>query len=201
MTVFYCDLDERILRVASTPKAFAVERVSALTELSKEHLEEMTSFWNRKLANRNIRKRFEKGASLWMVKCDDRLAGYGWTLQGGTIEPYFFPLMQNDVHFFDFHVFPRYRGRGVNPYLVGQILDCFATNCRGRAFIEAAEWNNAQLSSLQKTSFRCLGSVRSFTILGHKWVSWIGNDAAVRRIHKPADSTVQISKTARSNEQ
>ena len=88
----------------------------------------------------------------------------------------------------------------MNPYLIGRILDGLATNRRGRAFIEAAEWNDAQLSSLRKTPFRYLGSVRSFTILAHTFVSWIENGAVVQ-MHKGTEPTDQILRTARSNEQ
>jgi ribosomal protein S18 acetylase RimI-like enzyme len=172
MVVFYCDLDEKKLPHGETPEALKVERLDGLSELTAKHLQEMTGFWNEKLANRNIRERFEKGAWLWLLQCDEQLAGYGWTLRGGTIKPYCFPLAQDDVHLFDFHVFPHYRGRGMNRYLISRIVDSLSENCGGRAFIEAAEWNEAQLSSLAKTSFRCLGSFRSFCILGATFVSW-----------------------------
>lgn len=199
MVVFYCDIDKRRLPQVSVPKGLTVERLTALSELSAEAWKEITRFWNPKLANRNIRERFGKGASLWLLRSEDRLAGYGWTLQGRTIEPYYFPLAQDDIHLFDFHVFPDYRGRGMNPFLVGQILDGLATNGAGRAFIEAAEWNDAQLSSLRKTPFRCLCSVRCFTILGHTFVSWMRNDA-VMQVHQGAKPIAQVPRTARSNE-
>jgi len=200
MVVFYCDLYEGRLPQVIVSKALRVERIQALTELSPEDLQAMTSFWNPKLASGNIRERFEKGATLWMVECEGQLAGYGWTMQGQTIAPYYFPLGPDDVHLFDFHVLPSYRGRGINPCLVGQILDHLETNGAGRAFIEAAEWNNAQLSSLRKTQFRCLGLARSFTILGHTFVSWMRNDD-VTQMHKGAEPNDQILRTARSNEQ
>jgi len=194
MMVFYCDLDIPRPRSVSISETLTVERVETLAELSAEHLEEMTRFWNSKLANRNIRERFDKGASLWLVKSQDRLVGYGWVLQGCTIEPYYFPLAQNDVHLFDFHVFSDYRGLGMNPYLVHCILDGLAMNSGGRAFIEAAEWNDAQLSSLRKTPFRRLGSVRSFTILGHTFVSW-SEYAAAAKEHRGAEPIDQILRT------
>jgi GNAT superfamily N-acetyltransferase len=200
MVVLYCDLDERRLPQINVPTALRVERLGALTELSAEHLQAMTSFWNPKLANRNIRERFEKGASLWLVECEKQLAGYGWTLQGRTIEPYYIPLAQDDVHLFDFYVFPHYRGHGMNPYLIGRVLDGLATNCGGRAFIEVAEWNNAQLSSLRKTPFRRLGCARSFAIRSCTFVSWTKNDTDVK-INKGVESADQILRTARSNEQ
>ncbi len=198
MVVFYCDLDDRQLPQVTVPRTLKVERLRTLAELSAEHLQEMTSFWNPKMANRNIRERFEKGASLWLVECEGRLAGYGWTIEGGTIEPYYFPLTQNDLHFFDFHVFPRYRGRGFNPLLVAGILGDLANNRGGRAYIEAAESNEAQLSSLRKTPFRRIGSVRSLRLFGHTFVSW------KEKRHSPGDAkreaVDQILETAKSNE-
>ena len=199
MVVFYCDLGAAKLRQVSIPTTVAVERIRSLTDFSEERFKEITAFWNPKLASRNIRERFGKGASLWLVECEGRLVGYGWTLQGGTIEPYYFPLAQDDVHLFDFHVFPDYRGRGINPCLVSFILESLADNCHGRAFIEAAEWNEAQLSSLRKTSFRCLGAAKAFMIFGHTYVSWSGTQDDRRNAleAKPGDP---VLRTTRSNE-
>jgi len=193
MVVFYFDLNGREIPATSSSRTLKVKRIDAIAELSGEHLREMIIFWNPKLANRNIRERFERGASLWLIKSEDRLAGYGWTLQGRTIEPYYFPLAEDDVHLFDFHVFHQYRGQGINPYLVRQILGSLATTRGGRAFIDVAEWNVAQLSSLRKTPFRCLGSVRSFGILGHTIVSW--NENSVRGMH---ESVASVDRTLRA---
>jgi len=177
LVVFYCDLGEQGARTVVVPNPLRIDRLRTEAEIRPQDLEEMTSFWNPKQARQNIRERFERGASLWLIKSGDGLAGYGWTLQGHTMKPYYFPLGRSDVHLFDFYVFPQYRGRGMNPLLVSHILRNLATNCRGRAFIEAAEWNQAQLTSLQKTPFRRLGLARSFTVFGHTFVSWLDNKA------------------------
>lgn len=145
-----------------------------MTELGADRFHSMTAFWSPKLADRNIRERFARGASLWLAMAGDVLAGYGWTLQGGTIEPYYFPLSPDDVHLFDFQVFPAFRGRGINPFLVTSILVALAREGRTRAFIEAAAWNDAQLASLGKTPFRLFGTVRSLTIANHPLVLWSG---------------------------
>lgn len=195
MVVFYCDLDGRQLTQPIIGKSAKVARLRTLAELGPEHFKEMTSFWNPKLASQLISKRFDKGASLWLLECEGELAGYGWTLEGSTFEPYYFPLTKNDVHLFDFHVFPRFRGLGLNPYLVNSILGGLMTKTGGRAFIEAAEWNEAQLSSLRKTPFQKLGLVRSFTIFGHTFVSWAGGqDGAVDvRSANSADHMLEIA--------
>jgi len=109
---------------------------------------------------------------MWLIDIEGKLAGYGCTLRGCTVEPHYFRLGPDDVHLFDFQVFPQYRGRGLNPLLVNYILRSVAFECRGRAFIEAAEWNRAQLASLRRTPFRRFGAARKFTLLGSTVVCW-----------------------------
>jgi len=65
----------------------------------------------------------------------------------------------------------------VNPFLVKYILCGLATQSGGRAFIEAAEWNKTQLSSLMKTPFHRLGYARKVTIFGYTIVSWDNSQA------------------------
>ena len=54
---------------------------------------------------------------------------------------------------------------------------------RARAFIEAAEWNQAQLSSLARTPFRRLGWARKVTILGRTVSIWWKGKAAEEEQH------------------
>jgi len=110
-----------------------------------------------------------------MIKVDGALAGYGWSLRGSTIEPHFIRIGQHDVHLFDYYVAPAYRGRGLNPALVNQILQILAEEHCGRAFIEVADWNYPQLSSIRKTPFRRLGHARKITIGRQAFVWWIAD--------------------------
>ena len=172
MVVFYCDLSNVKTSRVNAPTSLRIERFTRAADVAPTDLQEMTSFWNAKQARRNIQERFEQGASLWLVKSGDILAGYGWTIQGRTIEPYYFPLCTRDVHLFDFHIFPQHRGHGINPYLVTYILQDLSSQLLARAFIEAAEWNHAQLSSLKKTPFFRLGIVKSNCLFSRKYISW-----------------------------
>jgi len=191
--LFYCDLATLTSPPSDLPSFLKVERKRSSAELSQEDLEAITGFWNPKLAQRNMKERFGKGASLWLIKSESRLAGHGWSLRGGTIQRHYFPLGPDDAHLFDFHVFPQYRGQGMNPLLVTRILQGLATEGASRALIEAAEWNQAQLSSLAKTPFRRLGLARKLTIFDRTIVCWADNEAAlpgtkvpVRAIDNPA---------------
>ena len=177
MAVFYCDIPAQ-KPSADLPSFLRVERHQKQGDLSSEDLQQITRVWNPKLAQRNLEERFRLGASLWLIRFEDRLAGYGWTLQGRTVEPHYFSIGPDDEHLFDFHVFPAYRGRGINPSLVNYILSTLAGESQGRAFIEAAEWNQAQLSSLSKTPFRRVGSARKLTFLGKTIVLWTRDSIA-----------------------
>ena len=170
--LFYCDLTALPPGPAELPHFLKIERKRCETEIGAEDFTIITSVWNPKLARRNVKERFDKGASLWLIRSSGSLAGYGWTLRGKTIEPHYFPLGPGDVHLFDFFVLPRHRSKGINPTLVGSILDLLSAECTGRAFIEAAEWNAPQLASLQKTPFRRLGSARKFSTSGPTFVIW-----------------------------
>lgn len=172
MVLYYCDLSQWDLPRAEAAVSFEVEQYRNQRDLHSADLTEITSFWNPGMAYRNLEERFGLGATLWLIRLDKRLAGYGWTLQGKTVEPHYFHFGTEDVHLFDFHVFPQYRGRGVNPALVNSILNSLASRVLGRAFIEAAEWNHPQLASLRKTPFRCLGLARKFKIFGKTMVCW-----------------------------
>jgi ribosomal protein S18 acetylase RimI-like enzyme len=200
MVVFYCDLAKQTTAPVNIPSSLKVERLRSYAELNPQDFQEMTSFWNPKQAHRNIRERFDRGASLWLIKSGDKLAGYGWTLQGRTVEPYYFPLAPDDVHLFDFHVFPQYRGQGINPFLVTQIIHNLPTIGRGRAFIEAAEWNEAQLSSLRKTPFHQLGLARSLAIFGYKFTHWTENETA-EQVQETKEGGDNAPAMARSHEQ
>lgn len=199
MLVYYCDLVSQPVRPVNIPNSMRVDRIRSGTELSQEDLQEITSFWNPKQARRNIAERFTKGASLWLIKSGDKVAGYGWTLQGCTIAEYYFPIGPKDVQLFDFYVFPKFRGRALHWLLTAFILQTLAAEGAARAFADTAEWNEAQLSSFKMTPFRRLGLARSFTIFGHTYVSWV-EDEPIAQIQKSAERQDKVPSMARSHE-
>jgi anti-sigma factor RsiW len=134
-----------------------------------------------------------------LIKSGDKLAGYGWTMLGRTIAPYYFLLGENDVQLFDFYVFPKFRGRAMHWLLTVYILQMLAAEGAARAFADTGEWNQAQLSSFAMTPFRRLGLVRSFAILGHTFVSWVENEPAVQ-LQKGTEQKDRASSMARSHE-
>lgn len=149
-----------------------IERRTAFEQLGSEDLSHLLDAWNPRLRQEQFKQRFGIGASLWLFKLEGRIAAYGWSVMGRTVEPHFFPLGSQDVHLFDFFVFPEFRGRRLNPALVNHILSRLAQETHGRAFIEAAEWNQPQLASLARMPFRRLGCARKFQLFGRTFVVW-----------------------------
>ena len=194
--LFYCDLSRLTSAPADLPVSLTVERKSSTAELTSPDLEQVVQVWNPKLAARNMRERFEHGASLWLIKFKGQLAGYGWTLQGRTIEAHYFPLAPDDVQFLDFHVFPKYRGRAIDWFLMTYALQELAKEGLTRAFAEAAEWNQASLSSIARTSFRRLGSARKMTIFGQTLVGWDGDNVAHQVSARLSDRQSRVMKEA-----
>jgi hypothetical protein len=177
MVLLYCDLTKLTSPPEDLPSSLKVERKTSYTELSQQDLQEIINIWNPKQAHRNIKERFDRKASLWLIRSEDRLAGYIWTLQGDTMVPHYFPLGEDDVHFFDLYVFPKCRGRAMNWVLIAHVLHELAAAGASRAFSEVAEWNQASLSSFTMTPFRLHGWARKVTIVHHPIVCWDENKA------------------------
>ncbi|MFI5092210.1 MAG: GNAT family N-acetyltransferase [Candidatus Acidiferrales bacterium] len=199
MVVFYCDLAKQTTAPVNIPSPLKVERLSSYAELNPQDLQEIINVWNPKLAHRNVRERFEQGAALWLIKSEDRLAGYSWTIRGRTIAPYYFLLGEDDVQLFDFYVFPKFRGRAILWFLIVHILHSLRDEGAARVFGDVAQWNQASLSFYRMTPFRRLGLARSYTILGHIFVSWVENEPGVQ-IQKGTERKDRASSMARSHE-
>jgi GNAT superfamily N-acetyltransferase len=177
MVVFYCDLAKQPTTPLNIPSSLKVERLRSYADLNPQDLQEIINVWNPKLAHRNIRERFERGAALWLIKSEDRLAGYSWTIRGRTIAPYYFLLGEDDVQLFDFYLFHKFRGRAILWFLVAHILRCLRDEGAVRVFGDVAEWNQASLSFYRTTPFRRLGLAKSFTILGRTFTHWVDNES------------------------
>ena len=170
--LFYCDIANFQAAAPGGKTQGRVERKSNENGLEAQDLHRIEDVGYPPAVRRQLSERFANGAALWLFKLEDKLAGFGWTLSGKTMEPHFFPLGRNDVHLFDFFAFPEYRGRRINPSLMRHILNNLALEGKARVFIEAAEWNTAQLHSLERMPFQQLGHARKHSLLGRTIVVW-----------------------------
>jgi len=193
MVLFYCDLNSWKSSAPCAGNPLTVERNTGRQTVAARDLAQIVNAWNPKIMQRLITERFDRGASLWLAKSGSELAGYGWTLNGSTIEPHFFPLEPDDVHLFDFFVFPEFRGQRVNRTLVLKILEVLAGERKSRAYIEVAEWNMSQLNSMSRMPFQKLGRARKFRAFGRTFTAW--SEGVPLRQHSASKSTTSNART------
>jgi hypothetical protein len=197
--VFYCDLSRQATTPAKLPSSLKVARLTSYAELGSQDLEAIIAFGDSKQAHRNIRDRFEQGASLWLVWSGDMLAAYSWTVRGRAIEPYYFPLAPDDVRLFDFFTFPKFRGRAILWFLLTHILHSLKEEGAARVFGAVAEWNQASLSLYKLTPFRSLGVARMYKVLGHTFIRWVEGQTQ-RQVQKEAKQQSRELTLARPHE-
>jgi ribosomal protein S18 acetylase RimI-like enzyme len=192
MVLFYYDFPNIAAPCPATnlQDRLKVDRIQSREEMTSADWEQIVNFWNPEISQRRFSERFREGASLWLIRAEQALAGYGWTMTGRTIEPHYHPLGANDVHMFDFLVFPEYRGRKINPFLVDHILRQLGAEGKTRAYIEVREWNRAQLISLAKTQFQLLGVARKSSLFGRTFVEWTSTPKlpGSEKVHIPANN-------------
>lgn len=172
MIVYSCPIPSEGISLSDKANKIDFERATK-AHLSKDDYVTILDIGNIEQRSRDIANRFELGSELWLAKVNGRVAGFGWTLVGKTVSPHYFTLGANEVHFFDFHVFPEFRGRGINIALIEKILTTLSTQPLSRAHIECAAWNHAQIRSLSKTPFRRQAEVIRITFLGRSAIIWL----------------------------
>lgn len=170
MILFHCFLP---VQNCEQPQGFQIERVGRTTLSSADHLRLVNNALNPAVRARQIAERFEAGGELWLAKLGEELVGYGWTIRGRTMEPHFFPIQADDLHLFDFFVFPEFRGRGLNVALLMDILVRLSGEGIRWAHIECAAWNKAQIHSLTKTPFCMYAEATKMCVLGRPAVLWL----------------------------
>lgn len=155
--LFYADLTKMIGEGFILPANFTIECYESEEGIPKQDHSVILDRVCEKVMRYHMKERFSKGASLWLVKVHGTLAGYIWTIKGTTVEPHFYPLMVDDVHFFNDLIFEEFRGRSINSVLINYVLSELKKKGLVRAFIETTLTNSSEIRSLAKTNFRKYG--------------------------------------------
>jgi ribosomal protein S18 acetylase RimI-like enzyme len=156
--VFRCDLKalnpsgpESIL-----PNGLIIERIHSPEQIEERDWQRITRDCTPAICHRLFGERFRKGASLWLVRSGQALAGYAWTESCDRVG-LCYPTAERDGYLFDVLVFPEYRGRRINPLLVNYIASHLAAEGIVHAYCDVKEWNEASLRSFRRTIFRPIG--------------------------------------------
>ncbi len=190
--LFFCDL-RALLSAEPRVSPATIERKTSMAELEAGDLAQILTTAEPAEVRRRIAERFARGAVLWLCKLDHKLAGYGWSLVGQTVEPHFFPLGSNDAHLFDFLVLPDFRGRRIHSIMVMHVLTELARENRSRAFFEADEWNDAVLRSFNRMPVERMGRASRFLLFGRTFAVWSEGNSKTRPVVSAAQSKAQAT--------
>jgi len=170
--LFYVDLTKSLGEDFILPQEAKVECKNCRDEISEEELNSLVFYRRERIIKHQLEDRFAKGARLWLIKLNGCVAGMVWSVRQTTVEPYYFPLTDGDVHFFDNEVFREYRGRSINSHLINYVLHSLKEEGMVRAYIETAMSNVSEIRSLAKTYFRNYGSATKLHIFGSNISFW-----------------------------
>ena len=169
--VFWLDLStwSPEARSADGYSVVSIERTADIPEAFRALLAQE---YPAELQERDNRRRLGEGATLWCLRRSTEFIGFTWTVPGKTLKPYYFPLTPRDVHIIANFIFPAYRGQRLNSVLMQHVLHALKTAGAQRAYIETAEWNEAELRSLDRSGFIRLGRGSRRARQGRTVVTW-----------------------------
>ena len=131
-------------------------RYSAISELSSQEIEPFVCH-----GGSGTLKEFEKisadGAELWLGCLNNQVAGICWSKFEKTRSDYFVPLDEKDATISSCFVFPKYRGKGIYPAMIGEIANTRISEGATSVYIDCKAWNTPSSRGIQKAGFCFLG--------------------------------------------
>ncbi|HEX8816033.1 MAG TPA: GNAT family N-acetyltransferase [Terriglobales bacterium] len=156
------------------PDSMAIERVSEFGQIRGQDWQKIASTRTVAVCRRAFFARLKRGATMWLLRKDRDLVAYGWTIPCMSLERRYYPAGDNDVHFFEFLVFPEHRGLQILSLMINHIVHTLAAEGKTRAFHEIAQWNEASMNSRPRTTFQPIGISKKRLFRRRELVRWIG---------------------------
>lgn len=127
---------------------------------------------NLDLSTEEVKRRLNEGAILFCVFIGQELAHISWVALTNKAKMDFLPLFidyQNEAYIENCVTTPRYRGLGLYPYTLYQILQFLGTKDKTRVKIATQKANTNSIKGITKAGFEIWGSKRLFKILRLKF--------------------------------
>lgn len=170
--LFYFDMSHADEVDPSLPNNCTVQIIRQYSEILSADLQIMFDHLGKERTQHDMRERFDKGAVLYVMKENQQMAAFIWSLRKRMVEPFFFPLAEDDVVVFDAESLPEYRGRGFYPLLVRWVLCRLRKEGASRVYMAAKVWNASSLRGLAKTPFRRFGMAQMVRVCGKTITIW-----------------------------
>jgi RimJ/RimL family protein N-acetyltransferase len=99
----------------------------------------------------------KKGACLWIGYLNGKFANVTWTRTGDKIRSYFFPLTPGCVLISHSVTIPEYRGNGLYPAILAEIIQALAAQGFERFYIDCSDWNQPSKRVIERVGFSLIG--------------------------------------------
>lgn len=172
MILVYADLNRLDDSVLALPENIIIESKSTYDEAVQPDMKRMVNYWLRDNEMDKIKKRFEKGATLWIIKLNNDVAGYVWSIRGRMAAAFPLPVTPHDAVVFNSETFEEYRGHGLYALLMNYILGHLKLQGSTRVYGFLHAWNTAVICGIKKTYFHEFSEVRRFYFAGRNITIW-----------------------------
>ena len=121
---------------------------------------------------KKVKSRLAKGADLWVLCIDGEIANTQWAFRGGFIEPFFFPICEDEVVFFDTFTFENFRGRALNKKLLIKMQQTYIDEDVIAFYLTIKSWNVISVKATTKARFEKIGKASKLVFFGKPLIFW-----------------------------
>lgn len=173
--VIWCTIiDEIDFENFKLPENLSVQRVTSISDLSLgdfKTLKEDTVLMG-SAGHIMIGKRFSTGGTLWLLKCEGKLAGYRWYFANDHIHPTYLAYTEKDIHSVGAEILSDFRGKHLAPIFEKEIFRILKGEGLKRCYSETYLWNKQAVKSFLKTDKQKIGIASRFNFFGKNIVIW-----------------------------
>jgi len=166
MILIYAELNEVNDSVLTLPPGIRIECKKTYNDAVQSDMQTMIDYWNKGNAMNNVREKFKKGATLWILKINEDIGGCAWAIRSTMPSAYPLPLTPNDAIIFTAETFEKYRGRGFYALLMNYILRQLKLEGLSRVYGYLWSENKPVISAVRRTYFHKFCEVRMFHLFG-----------------------------------
>jgi hypothetical protein len=173
--IWYTDLTEIDSEGFSMPDNVVIQRFYSADQVDKEDLKTLIECGTDLMGSAGsilVRERFNKGAVLWLLKENGRLAGYRWSIINNHVTPTYFPHTETDVHSIGIEIFPGFRGGDLFRLFHEGTKVVLKKEGSKRFYSETHLWNKRAVKAYSKTNSHKIGIATRFSVFGKNVVIW-----------------------------
>ncbi len=170
--LYVCDLVNLDHREFSLPEQTTVEKKKHLQQLTSDEFKALCGEQDAAVFTAELRSRFNRGSTLWIIKYQEKTAGMFWTITGTTIEPHYVCITEFDAHLYNGKILDDFRGHGLFPALTHYILGELKKEGFVRAYVETNRGNTAAIRAFEKISVKRVATARKYRLFGRNITIW-----------------------------